>query len=290
MAQQARRHQDGWGIGYFLGQEAYVHKSQAGAADDGQFQRISERLRSHTFLVHVRHATVGSICPFNSHPFRHGAWMFAHNGSLWSFEQHQPFLLANTDDDFRDLIFGSTDSEHLFYYILTALRRAGISEDGRGPVDVSVAADAIRAALVPLFTRAAQLGLEPPKANFILTNGDILLAQRAGMELYLASQKSSCVDFDVCGEPEKVCMGSPMPSLPAMSQRRGRGRACNHLIVASEPLSGEDIWEEIPDGWMLSLDSQMRIELHPPIENFAVSWPAPLKKPPQRPGVIPFVG
>jgi predicted glutamine amidotransferase len=289
VAQQARRHQDGWGIGYFLGSDAYVHKSHSGAADDGRFQLISERLRSHTFVVHVRNATVGSIDPFNSHPFRHGAWMFAHNGSLWGFEHHRPYLLDNTDDELKNLIFGATDSEHLFYYLLSALRRAGLPTDGRGPVDVSHASEVLRAALGPLFLRAAALGIDPPKLNYILTNGKVFFAQRAGMELYLASQKISCVDFDTCSEPDKVCMGGPIPSLSAMARRYARARRrCNHLIVASEPLSGEDVWEEIPDGWSISLDDKLQLRLHPPIEAFNVSWPHPLKPPPTRPNVIHF--
>jgi glutamine amidotransferase len=289
VAQQARRHQDGWGIGYFLGSEAYVHKSQAGAAGDDQFQLISERLRSHTFLVHVRHATVGNICSFNAHPFRHGAWMFAHNGSLWGFEDyHQPYLLDNTAPDLRDLIFGATDSEHLFYYLLTALRRAGIPADGRGNIDVTLAAEIIREALVPLFRIAIRNGIDPPKVNFILTNGEVMFAQRAGMELYLATQKLSCMDFHSCQEPQKVCMGQPMPSLGLISKRPSRSRRCNHLIVASEPLSSEDVWEEIPDGRMITLDSSLRLRLHPAIEDFSVSWPHALKPPPDRDGVIRF--
>lgn len=289
VAQQARRHQDGWGIGYFLGDDPYVHKSHVGAAEDNRFQRISQRLRSHTFVVHVRHATVGGIDPFNSHPFRHGAWMFAHNGSLWGFARHQPYLLANTDPDLRNLIFGSTDSEHLFYYLLTALRRAGFPADGRGAVNVSEAAAVMREALKPLFSSAAAHALDPPKVNFILTNGQVFFAQRAGMELYLATQKTSCADFNTCTEADKVCMGGPLPSLRAMTGRHDRARRrCNHLIVASEPLSGEEVWEEIPDGWMVSLDDDLRLRLHPPIEGFGVSWPDPLKPPPVRPGVIRF--
>lgn len=289
VAQQALRHQDGWGIGYFLGDEPYVHKSHVGAAGDNRFQQISQRLRSHTFVVHVRNATVGAIDPFNSHPFRHGAWMFAHNGSLWGFADHQPYLLDNTDPDLRDLIFGSTDSEHLFYYLLSALRRAGLPTDGRGHVDVVRASAVMRAALQPLFALAADRGLDPPKVNFILTNGQVFFAQRAGMELYLATQKTTCADFGTCAEVDKVCMGSPLPSLRAMAGRVNTSRRrCNHLIVASEPLSGEEVWEEIPDGWMVSLDDTLRLRLHPPIEGFGVSWPHPLQPPPLRPGVIRF--
>ena len=79
VAQQASHHSDGWGIGYYIGAEPYLFRSSIGAANDSRFQAFGERLRSHTFLVHVRRATVGVIDQLNSHPFRFGNWMFARN-------------------------------------------------------------------------------------------------------------------------------------------------------------------------------------------------------------------
>ncbi len=288
VATQASRHGDGWGIGYFLGADAYVYKAETGAADDERFKRISARLHSHTFVVHVRKATVGQCDYLNSHPFRHGAWMFAHNGTIFGFEQMQERMTACIDDDLRELIFGATDSEHLFYFLLSALRRAGISIDGRGEVRAALAGDVLRRALSLVFTWAVELGCDPPKANFILTNGSIFIAQRAGLELYLATQKRTCADFETCAEPNKVCMMGVMPALTRLSERwQQTSRRCNHLAVASEPISDEDIWEEIPEGWMVILDADFLLRLHPPPQPFSVTWPAPLRPPGQRPGVIP---
>lgn len=282
---QASYHSDGWGIGYFLGQDAYVYKSGAGAATDERFLRISTRLRSHTFVVHVRKATVGSVDYLNSHPFRHGAWMFAHNGTLFGFEALKERMQATVAEQLEPLIFGVTDSEHFFYYLLSALGRAGIPVDGRGHIDVDKAAAALRQALSQLFVWAEELGVDPPKANFILTNGEVFIAQRAGLELYLATQKITCADFADCTEPDKVCMMGRMPALSSL--REGRRRKCNHLLVTSEPIGSEDIWEEIPEGMMVVLDESFHLHLHPGPEPFTVTWPPPLQPPKARPGVIP---
>ncbi|MGB0641148.1 MAG: class II glutamine amidotransferase, partial [Myxococcota bacterium] len=171
LARQAEAHRDGWGIGYFMGNEAYILKSEAGAADDERFDRISRRLESHTFVVHVRRATVGQIDYLNSHPFRHGNWVFAHNGTIYGFEQIRERVLQHIRDDLRRLVFGSTDSEHLFYFLVSALDRAGISDCGRTDVDVEQAAKAISEALGLLYDWTLELGIDAPLVNFIMTNG-----------------------------------------------------------------------------------------------------------------------
>ena len=85
--------------------------------------------------MHVRRATVGSIDSFNSHPFRHGTWMFAHNGTIFDFEKLESRIMAELLPDFIPLIFGSTDSERYFFFLLSHMIRAGISKSGRGDVD-----------------------------------------------------------------------------------------------------------------------------------------------------------
>ncbi len=267
IANQACGHGDGWGIGYYLGEEAYILKADAGAASDERFKRLSSRLQSHAFVVHVRRATVGGADYLNTHPFRHGSWVFAHNGTLFGFEGDVDLrgrLLAATRPHLRDLIFGQTDSEHLFYYLVSALMDAGVPEHGRCNPDLPQAAEALRAATDQLFGWAQQAGGHPPLVNFILTNGRSFFAQRAGLDLYLASQKKRCADFDTC-PAEKLCFRE-LPSVARFGQAplpEGSVRKVNHLLVASEPIGEEDHWEPIPDGMLLALDEAMELHLYP---------------------------
>lgn len=286
LARQARTHRDGWGIGYFIGEEAYILKSDAGAAEDERFKFLSRRLQSHTFVVHVRRATRGSVDYLNSHPFRHGSWIFAHNGTIFDFDRLRDRLIGAIRRPMVDLIFGSTDSEPIFYYLLSALAEAGIPDHGRGPVDVEVASVALARAVGRLYRWAEEVGANPPILNFILTNGRVLFAQRAGLELYLASQKITCGDFATCAEPDKVCMdvAPPLDLVWGRHPPAGALRRTNHLLVASEPIGEEDIWEEIPEGFLVMLDEDFRLFLRPPPDGFrkCPSPPAPPPRPRMR--------
>ena len=277
LARQATEHRDGWGIGYFLGDEAYILKSETGAADDERFDRISRRLQSHAFVVHVRRATVGQVDYLNSHPFRHGSFVFAHNGTLFGLEHYKEKMLAEMLPGHRDLIFGTTDSEHLFYYLVSALSRAGVPDSGRGEFDSHLAASALTGALEKIYGWAAEAECRQPLMNFILTNGRLFFAQRLGIDLYLASQKIFCRDYGDCTEPDKICMDVARP----LSQlwRTGPGgrptRKVNHLTVASEPIGDESIWEMVPDGALVVVDEGLNLSLHSAPGGFVPGLVAP---------------
>jgi len=277
LARQAQAHRDGWGIGYFIGEEAYIMKSETGAADDERFDRISRRLQSHAFVVHVRRATVGQVDYLNSHPFRHGSWIFAHNGTIYGFDQMQEKMVAAMRPDLRDLVFGATDSEHLFYYLVSAIAGAGIPDSGRADIASDIAAGALRGALAKLYAWAEEFDVLPPLVNFILTNGRLFFAQRAGIPLYLASQKVFCRDYATCAEPNKVCMDVARPLERLWAQRTGRRpvRKVNHLTVASEPIGDESIWESIPDGALVVVDEALDMALYPAPDGFKVVDPPP---------------
>jgi predicted glutamine amidotransferase len=283
VAEQAQQHADGWGIGYFVGKDAYLFRSSEGAATDDTFRNFGERLQSQTFLVHLRRATVGKIDTINSHPFRYGSWMFAHNGTFFGFTKLRKLMLEDILPEYRKVIFGTTDSEHYFFFLLSEMVRSGCSVDGRGEGQIEVMAQAQQRALSKLFTWAKEFNLEPPKANYILTNGKLLFARRAGLELYMATQKTFCPEIDICKEEDKVCLAGILPSIVPQSKQI---RKCNHLLVASEPIGEHDIWEEIPDGFLLSLDENFLVRLHKRPNPFWVTWPEEVSKHPERKNVI----
>jgi len=64
-------------------------------------------------------------------------------------------------------------------------------------------------------------------------------------------------------------------------------RKCNHLLIASEPIGDENIWEEIPDGSLLALDRNWQIKMCPTPSPFWVTWPPEVTKHPCRSNVIP---
>ena len=294
VAHQANYHSDGWGIGYFVDKEAYLFRSSEGAATDPRFRTFSERLSSNTLLVHLRRATVGKVDTINSHPFRHAAWMFAHNGTIFGFNGKtlddkeiiplKELMKEHILPELQDLIFGTTDSEHYFYFLLSSMVNAGAcSIDGRGPIDIDLAAQAQNTALSHIFTWCQSYDIDPPKANYILTNGEVFFARRAGLELYASTQKNFCKDALTCAEPDKICLKGFLPRL----QKIGQTRKCNHIIIASEPIGQENIGEEIPDGALLSLSSDFVIKVHTPPRPFWVTWPDVVTRHRKRCEVVP---
>jgi len=258
LSNQSRLHPDGWGIGWFIDEEAYVVRSANPADDCTRFARASATLRSHTFIVHVRRATVGVIDHLNAHPFRHGRWLFAHNGTVFEFDKIRDWVLERTAPRLRDVILGDTDSEHLFYYLLTALNEAGYDRTGRDRSCENKVAEVIRRSLIELDAEAQRLGLLRPIVNVLLTDGRLMVAHKAGMPLFLSTQKRHCADFATC-PAVKVCM----------ERRRPLDVPVNHMLVASEPIGrDENIWEDIADGSTVVLSEDMHLHFVAPPEGW----------------------
>lgn len=252
LALQARSHPDGWGVAWFHAGDAYVVKSETGAADSHSFRRASEALTTHTMVVHVRRATVGESSPFNVHPFRHGRWVFAHNGTIFGFEEVRQRLVADMPAWLASHVLGTTDTETLFFWLLGRLDGAGIDALGTGDIPAAILSAALTDAHVVLRSHVSAVTDDLPVVNYLLTNGRVFAAQRFGRELYLASQKHSCRDLLTCPAPEKICMNP---------QRVGD--RVNHLLVASERIGEEDRWEELPEATLLVLSEDFRLRQTP---------------------------
>ena len=239
---QSRAHPDGWGLGYYEGDEARVIKAVNPAFADDGFALITRLLSCQALVAHVRKATVGDLRLENTHPFRYGRWLFAHNGDIEGFQHLRPFFLEEMDPRFRELMKGSTDSEHCFYLFLTELDRLDSLESAHG----ALVAEALAETLRRIHHWSVILGTEPPILNFLATDGRVMGATRLGRSLYFSTQKKRCSDYDFCPSAAKPCLGLRIEEGPV-----------THLSVASEPTSREDIWEEMPDNSVLLVDQEM---------------------------------
>src|SRR5262245_23710635 len=73
-------HGDGWGIA--LAHDGWqIHKSIACAARCTAFPAIVDTA-ARVVIAHVRKKTVGDLALANTHPFRRGDLVFAHNGTV----------------------------------------------------------------------------------------------------------------------------------------------------------------------------------------------------------------
>ena len=231
---QGERHGDGWGIGsYSQGAPSVVRRATAADADP-EFAAAAQ-VESPLIVGHVRQASVGANSAENCHPFTFGRWTFAHNGTIQAFAAVRPRLLAETSPRLAAARHGETDSEHAFLWLLSRLERIGVDlesgVDGVAPLE-----DLLSRAIPELAGWSdAERPEEPPRLNFMLTDGRFLAVSRWGHSLW---------------------------------QRRTDAGGAPIAAIASEPVHHPaDVefpgWEEIPDRTIAAVDDKVELSLHP---------------------------
>ena len=112
---------DGWGIGFFKKNRAYVEKSAARAYHEGRFhdgfQRLARVVSSKFIIAHVRLRTSGPIDECHAHPFvlqfKGQDWIFAHNGKAPAIESYRSEKVRMED--------AVSDSARTFEYLLDGI-------------------------------------------------------------------------------------------------------------------------------------------------------------------------
>lgn len=230
---QSVEHKDGWGIAAYLEQPTpQVAHGTGPAHQDPEFDRVSGLLSAHTVLAHVRLASVGAIHLHNAHPFVHGPWSFAHNGTVTHYVAHHDAIEAHIPADLRVLLRGETDSERCFLLFLSHLRRLA---DLNGPVDVQHVATAL-AKTTKLVAELTDSPEKPSSMNFMVTNGHLLVATRRHRTLHFSEQRKRHGPGGTAPEP---------------------GTKLDQIVIASEMLSGEDHWHEVPEHEIIGVDESL---------------------------------
>jgi predicted glutamine amidotransferase len=122
---------DGFGIGWYgEGETPGFFKSIEPAWNDANLRELAGHVRSGLVFAHIRAATGTPVQWTNCHPFRHGRWLWMHNGSIAQFHDVKRELQLAVDPSLFPAIDGSTDSETFFYLALTM----GLEDDPPGAV------------------------------------------------------------------------------------------------------------------------------------------------------------
>jgi glutamine amidotransferase len=220
----SHQHPHGWGIGWWVDGVPRTRKGLLPAHSDENFVAAARVARSAVVIAHVRDASVGPVTPANTHPFQHGRWLFAHNGTVARFRRSRRVrdaILAEVDPDLRPLVQGDTDSERLFLLFLGRLR-------ARAPLD-GASASQVRKALAETseaVARIADAGADRPSSmNFLASDGRVLVACRRGRTLHVATDAGTRHAF----------------------------------VVASEPLGSAARWEEVPEGGFVATEDGVEV-------------------------------
>lgn len=232
---QSVEHKDGWGIAAYINSPMpQVAHGLGPAHQDPEFERVSNLLSAPTVLAHVRLASVGAVTVRNAHPFVHGRWCFAHNGTITDWGRHQPTLEKLIPDHFRKLIQGDTDSERCFFLFMGHLSR---DHDPAGPVPI----DAVAKAIAKTVAQVASLTDSTDKKssmNFMVTDGKLLVAGRRERTLFFSEQQKH----------HKIGEAPPPP-----------GSTLDQIVIASENLTREDHWHEVPEEELIGVDGGLKL-------------------------------
>jgi glutamine amidotransferase len=167
----------------------------------------------------------------NTHPFTYDRFMFAHNGTIPSFDRVRDLLLAAMSEKHRTAIRGQTDSEHLFHLILSqydARPDAGLLEALRSGIDT----------VLDCLARTSDT-LAIPGINLLLMDGRTLVGSRLARSLWY-TERDHVHACEVCGGLLHV-LDEPGPDYRA-------------VVVASEQITVSEQWRAVPDGSAFQLE------------------------------------
>ncbi|QQP87330.1 class II glutamine amidotransferase [Skermanella sp. TT6] len=226
---------DGFGLGWYGHlRKPGLYRDTMPAWNDLNLRSVSEQIQSGLFFAHVRASTGTSTARVNCHPFRYDRWLFMHNGQIGGWPVVRRAVENLIADDLYAFREGSTDSEVIFYLLLTN----GVAED--------VHAAFARTCRQIGEAMAAYGIIEPLRLTACLTDGERLYALRH------SSDRASPTLFYALGGGISVDQG-------CCRFESSQG----DVLVLSEPLDAiEAVWHEVPEGHMLTT-SGGRVELHP---------------------------
>src|SRR4051812_25910580 len=193
---------------------------------DANLRHLAGHLESPLFLSHVRAALGSPVQQTNCHPFRHGRWLFVHNGFVAGFHGLRRELMLAVDPDLFADVQGSTDSEVILHLALTE----GLEED---PLT------ALERALGRVEAAAERHGIDSAiQASIGVSDGERVWAVRYSTE---GRSRTLFVSGDV------HALRQLHPDNPRLARMRDED-----CVVVSEPFSDlPGAWVEIPESTAL---------------------------------------
>jgi glutamine amidotransferase len=229
---------DGFGIGWYGAYETpAVFHSIEPAWNDRNLRELAGHIKASVVFAHIRASTGSPVQQTNCHPFRHGRWLWMHNGLIHDFHTVKRDLVLAIDPELYPEIEGTTDSETLFHVALTF----GLEEDPP---------TAVQRAIGLVETVGRQHGVEYPfQGTIATTDGECIWAFR-----YSSEGKSRTLFFST----DVRALRAMYPENELLREVDDESR-----LVVSEPL-GElaGAWNEVPESsWGVIQPGQD--ELHP---------------------------
>lgn len=220
---------DGFGISWYdrsIDEKPGIFRSIQPAWNDRNLLHLTNKIKTKSFLAHIRASTVGDVTLNNCHPFAYEQYSLVHNGTVRGFEKIRRRLINELDEEIFSLIKAQTDSEHLFFLIINFL-----IQDRERNIET-----AIRKAFNWVSTSQVNLESENySKLNIVLTDGISLIATR------FATKNNK-------------------PLSLYYTQLESKKGEVQGTIIASEPLTNfRNDWHEVPENHYIKTDIEANI-------------------------------
>ena len=214
---------DGFGLGWYgEGDEPGVFHSVEPAWNDRNLREFAAHVRSPVVFAHIRASSGAAVQQTNCHPFRHGRFLWMHNGLIQDFHRVKRDLVLEVAPELYPSIEGATDSETLFFLALSF----GLEQDP--PTAVARAIGLVEEV-------GHRHGIEHPfQGTIATTDGSRLWAFRYSSE----------------GATRSLYYSSNVEVLRALypDNQRLQGFGIESRLVVSEPLGDlPGVWNEVPE-------------------------------------------
>lgn len=229
---------DGFGVGWYGKRPTPgLFRSTEPAWNDRNLHELAMQASPGYVFAHIRATTGTAVQQTNCHPFRHGRWLWMHNGLIEDFLTIKRDLVLAVEPRLFPLIEGSTDSELFFFLALTF----GLEQDP--PAAVAAAVDLIEEV-------GRRHGVEHPiQMTVATTDGRTTWAFRYSSE---GRSRSLFHSADVSA------LRAQYPEHAMLQQLSEDAR-----MVVSEPLGDlRGAWQEVPESTGLAVRDG-KVELFP---------------------------
>jgi glutamine amidotransferase len=171
----------GWGVGFYQGGEILLRRRPLDDRTEIGLADVTKDVKADILVAHVRAATVGALRTENTHPFRYRHWLFAHTGTIESFEALRGRLSDSLPQFLHRDVRGDTDSELLFHLFLSFLHDSGQLD--RPAVEPAEARSALRSSIALVDRLCAEEGQGPVRMNILVSSPEHLIAVHDGTKM-----------------------------------------------------------------------------------------------------------
>jgi len=221
-------HKDGWGLVFYEADGVREFKDALPSSQSliaGFLKNYP--IKSHIVVSHIRQANVGDVSLANTHPFQRELWgkqwTFAHNGQLKDYAQ---FKLS------RFHPIGSTDSEHLFCWLM-------------GELDQRFASLPTRDAWVAFVHECCLKIHKAGIANILLSNGDALFTF-CSTKLCWITRRAPFGEAKLADTDLAIDFSSETSEHDVVS------------VIATEPLTVDETWTKLaPESYCVFVDGEL---------------------------------